>query len=65
MQAEFQVLKDGAIIYSRLITGGLPERFPQHTAIALADFMQQKPRVSLTDEGVALKWVKRPQSKTQ
>ena len=54
MQLQFQVIKDGSILFSSTFAETLRTRLSEITSRALEDFQEQAPGVSLTD--VTLKW---------
>jgi hypothetical protein len=54
MQLEFQVIKDGNIVFKSAFAETLRGRLAEITSRALGDFQETSPGVSLTD--VTLKW---------
>jgi len=54
MQLQFQVIKDGAVVYKTAVAETLRTRLAEITSRALADFQEITPHISLTD--VLLKW---------
>ena len=60
MQLEFQVMRDGAIVFRRVFppsNGGL---LADLTAVALADLYLKRPDFDLTDNAVTMKWSQKP-----
>jgi hypothetical protein len=56
-QIEFQVLRDGTLIFSRALASDERWQFSEYTSIALSDFHAKRPDIILTDEDVVIKWL--------
>ena len=54
MQLQFQVIKDGAVLYKTAVAETLRSRMPEITSRALEEFQEATPHISLTD--VLLRW---------
>jgi hypothetical protein len=54
MQLEFQVIKDGAVVFKSQVAETLRMRLPEITSRVLGDFQEHSPGISLTD--VTLRW---------
>ncbi len=54
MQLEFQVIKDGDVLFKSSVAETLRNRLPEITSRALNEFTEKSPSVSLTE--VTLKW---------
>ena len=54
MQLEFQVIKNGAVVYKSAFAETLRTRLAEITSRALHEFQEKSPGISLTD--VTLKW---------
>ncbi|MBG1232363.1 hypothetical protein [Aestuariivirga litoralis] len=54
MQLEFQVIKEGAVVFKSTFAETLRTRMADLTNRALEDFQETSPHISLTD--VTMKW---------
>ena len=66
MKAEFQVIRDGAVIFRCEMKPKDNADFANESRAALVNFFRLHPAVSLTDEDVVIKWapVEEPGSET-
>ena len=56
MKAEFQIIRDGAIIFRCEMTPKNNADFANQSRAALVNFFRLHPAASLLDEGVTMKW---------
>ena len=56
MQIEFQVIRDGAVVFKRDFAEASGSQVADLTAMALHDLRNRRPDISLFDEDVILKW---------
>ena len=60
MQVEFQVLRNGAVIFRKQYPRGPDWKFGVNVADALTDFHQQNAGIDLSDPDIDLKWIDVP-----
>lgn len=53
---QFQVCRDGAIIFKKPYLSPVDRRYADPTALAISEFQIAHPGVLLTDDNVTLKW---------
>jgi hypothetical protein len=56
MRAQFQVIRDGDVIYRMDFPIDEAWKFDEFSRIAHADFHRLRPNVSLLDDDVIIKW---------
>jgi len=56
MKAEFQVIRDGTIIFRCEMTPKSNSDFANESRAALVNFFRLHPEASLLDEGLIMKW---------
>ena len=57
MKIQFQVIKDGSVVFEVTTTDANRSYVPDLTAVALEELKAEHPEVSLFDDDVILKWV--------
>ena len=56
MNASFQVIRDGAIIFEAFFENATPKNLPRYSLAAVEKFHLDHPDISLIDDDVIMKW---------